>query len=254
MSTQEEKNYNIVISMIEKATKLPMVKVNREEYLVDLFKPRNEVDKRELLEKGPHKLYDMDVLKKAAYQEVAALTRRTTLISAGTGLGSNPALAVGLGSVDVLQYYGNLINMLQKISYIFGQGDFFSLDNKISDENKEKIMLYLGVMFGVSVTGGAFAKLSRPIGISLGKRITKAALTKTNWYPALQKALLLVLSKRISKDTVGRTVTKGVPILGSVVSGAMTYATFKPMGRKLVDKFVESADEIFEEDEVIINL
>lgn len=252
-TTQDEKNYNKTMSMLEKVLKLPMVKVNRDEYLVDLFKPRNEVEKKELLEKGPYKLYDLDVLKKIAYNEVIIMTRKTSALSAGTGVFSNPVAAVGLGAIDIVQYYGNLVNMLQKISFIFGQGDFFAVDNKISEENKDKILLYLGVMFGVGVTGGVFSAMSKPLGKNVGKKLVSSALTKTTWYPVLKKITNKV-GIDITKNTVGKTATKYIPLLGAAISGGMTYATFKPMGRKLVDKFVESADEIFREEENIIDI
>lgn len=252
-TTQDEKYYNIAVSMVEKVTKLPMVKVDREKYLVELFNPRNEVEKKELLEQGPHKLYDLEVLRNIANKEVSSMTNKTSLLSAGTGLASNPYLAAGLGAADISQYYGSLINMLQKISYIFGQGDFFDVDNNISEENKQKIMLYLGVMFGIGIGGRAFSAISRVAGKNIGKKLASSPLTKTVWYPVLKK-IGPIIGAKITKDSFGRGVSKTIPLLGAAISGGMTYATFKPMGKKLVDKFVESADEIFEEDEVVINL
>lgn len=256
MSTLDEKNYAIAVSMIEKVSKLPMVRVDREKYLVELFKPRNEIEKNELLAQGPYKLYDLEVLKKTAYNEVMSMTRKTSLLSASTGLVSNPVpyAAAGLGAVDIGQYYGNLLNVLQKISYIFGQGDFFGADNKLSEENKDKILLYLGVMFSIGVAGGVFSAISKPVGKNIGKKVAASALTKTAWYPVLQK-IGPMIGLKITKDGVGKSVSKYIPILGAAISGSMTYVTFKPMGKKLVDKFVENADEIFkEEDEVVINL
>ena len=66
--------------------------------------------------------------------------------------------------------------------------------------------------------------------------VAAQALTKTAWYPLLKKVGSLV-GQKVTKKTVEKTITKAVPVIGGVVSGALTFATFRPMGERLADVF-----------------
>lgn len=41
------------------------------------------------------------------------------------------------------------------------------------------------------------------------------------------------LGIKLTKDGVGKAAGKIVPILGGIVSGGLTYVTFKPMAKRL---------------------
>ena len=57
--------------------------------------------------------------------------------------------------------------------------------------------------------------------------------------PAAQKGRLAGWSVDQEK-TVEKTITKAVPVIGGVVSGALTFVTFKPMGERLADVFTQN--------------
>ena len=48
-----------------------------------------------------------------------------------------------------------------------------------------------------------------------------------------------LIGQKITKKTVEKTITKAVPVVGGVVSGGLTYATFRPMGRRLADTLAQ---------------
>ena len=82
-------------------------------------------------------------------------------------------------------------------------------------------------MLGVNGAGA----LLRSGGVTVAKHVMKTipqkALTKTLWYPILEKVLKIF----------GVSLTKGmgkvIPILGGVLSGGLTFAIMKPMGERL---------------------
>lgn len=47
------------------------------------------------------------------------------------------------------------------------------------------------------------------------------------------------LGKEMTKQTFARTVSKAVPVVGAVVSGGLTFATFRPMAKKLKNHLAE---------------
>jgi hypothetical protein len=46
-----------------------------------------------------------------------------------------------------------------------------------------------------------------------------------------------IIGQKITKKTVEKTITKAVPVLGGVVSGGLTFVTFRPMGHRLSETF-----------------
>ena len=154
---------------------------------------------------------------------------------------------VATGSADVAQYFGFAINMAQKIAYLFGEDDLFNEHNNLSDEATVKIIGYLGAMFGVSGATSIIAKTSTIAGKNIGKKVAAQALTKTTWYPIV-KRVGAIIGQKITKKTVEKTITKAVPVIGGVVSGGITYLTFKPLGNRLADVLANNLMGVYDED------
>lgn len=64
------------------------------------------------------------------------------------------------------------------------------------------------------------------------KVVNKKALTKTLWYPILEK-VLKIFGVNLTKGGLAKGMGKVIPILGGVISGGLTFATMKPMGERL---------------------
>ncbi len=75
-------------------------------------------------------------------------------------------------------------------------------------------------------------------------KVDYKALTKTLWYPVVKKVAAM-LGQEITKQAVSSAVTKVVPVLGGVVAGTLTYATFRPMGQRLTDVCVQNLNGEF---------
>ena len=235
----DEELYDAAIAMIGSVTKLPAIRVDRDAFLRQQFADSEYLD--EILEHGPQYVYTVESLRRKADEVIKQSTNRTTLAAFVAGIA-----AVAAGSADMIQYFGFAINLAQKIAYLFGEDDLFSGESELNEGAKVRILAYLGAMFGASGAAAMVGKLAKEVGKNMGKKIPQQALMKTTWYPLLKKVGAMV-GKKVVKESVGKAVTKVVPVVGGSISGAITYATFKPMGGRLADVLVRNLNGEFDE-------
>lgn len=232
--------------------KLPVVRVDREEFLKKQFKDSEYLD--QILENGPQSVYTPESLRKKADKIITSSAISTSLTSFAAGLPSNPAVMVAAGGADVVQYFGFALNMAQQLAYLFGDDNLFSDDmDQLSEKTQIRIIAYLSAMLGVSGSATLVSSVSKMSSATIGKRVAAKALTKTVWYPLLKKSLAAI-GVKITKQTVERVVTKAVPVIGGAVSGGITYVTFRPMGKRFADMLVKRAKgELTDEDGLELN-
>ena len=244
-STNENKMFNYTLDTLNTVAKLPIIRVDREYFLRKQFSSSPYIE--QIIQNGPQSVYTVDSIRKKASKVIKNSTNKTSLTSFASGLPSNIAVMVATGSADVAQYFGFAINMAQKIAYLFGEDDLFNENNNLSDEATVKIIGYLGAMFGVSGATSIIAKTSTIAGKNIGKKVAAQALTKTTWYPIV-KRVGAIIGQKITKKTVEKTITKAVPVIGGVVSGGITYLTFKPLGNRLADVLANNLMGVYDED------
>ncbi|HFI0148433.1 TPA: hypothetical protein ACGO16_001450 [Streptococcus suis] len=233
----QEQLYGLVLQTMTAASQLPMVKVNREEFLKTRFKDSPYLDT--ILADGPTAVFTTKSLRKEADKIITDMTTKTSLLSFAAGLPGNPFTAVAAGTADIAQYFGFALNLSQQIAYLFGEDELFVGEGKeISEEVQFRIIAYIGVMFGAGGSAVLLHKVSKTVGANVGKKVAMQALTKTTWYPLVKK-VGAVIGLKITKKTVEKTIANAVPILGGLISGGLTYFTFQPMGGMLADTFVK---------------
>ncbi len=235
--TNQEKFSDTTFEMIGTLAKLPVIRVDREAFLRQQFQKSPHL--KQILENGPQSVYTIETLKKKADEVINASTNKTTFASFAAGIPGNPLAMVALGGADVVQYFGFALNLSQQISYLFGDAELFDdSTNQISEDAKMRVVALLAGMFGVSGAANLIVKTSRIAGANIGKKVAEKALTKTAWYPLLKKTAA-ILGQKITKKTVEKTIAKAVPFIGGVISGGLTYITFKPMGIRLTDIYIK---------------
>lgn len=240
----QDKLYATTLRTIGGVAQLPVVHVDREEFLRKHFgdSPHLEV----ILENGPQAVYSVESLRKQADSIIKSSVTKTSALSFAAGLPGNPAVMVAAGGADVAQYYGFAINLAQQVAYLFGEDELFAGGGgEMSEAAQVRIIAYLGAMFGAAGAAALIAQTSKAAGANIGKKVAAQALTKTTWYPLVKKVGALV-GKQVTKKTVEKTITKAVPILGGVVSGGLTYVTFRPMGHRLADTLVKNLNGEFD--------
>lgn len=125
------------------------------------------------------------------------------------------------------------------------------------DDRMTKLLLYIGAMFGIEAASQVLALMSYNAGRILAKKFGQVAVTKVlNGVPwKVARTIAKMLGVKLTKGVVQKGISKVVPVLGGVVSGALTYATFGPMAKKLQcalrDNLKASEAEIEELYEVI---
>lgn len=244
--TTQENFFNTTLQMIGVVAKFPVIRVERESFLRSQFAESPYIS--HIIANGPQSVYTVESLRKKASGIIKSSTNKTSIASFVSGLPSNPVLMVAAGGTDVVQYFGFAINMAQQIAYLFGEDELFDGSDQISEEAKIRIIAYLGAMFGAAGAASLIANTSKIAGANLGKKVAAQALTKTTWYPLFKK-VSAIIGQKVTKKTVEKTITKAVPVVGGIVSGGFTYITFRPMGNRLADTFVQNlkgefADEL----------
>ena len=151
---------------------------------------------------------------------------------------------------DVAQFYAFSLKLAQELGYIYGFNDLWASRNDLSEEAKNTLLLYLGVMLGVNGAGA----LLRSGGVTVAKHVMttvpQKALTKTLWYPILKK-VLKIFGVTLTRRGLAKGMGKAIPILGGVISGGLTYATMKPMGERLqkeLSKLVNYSEAQYQRD------
>jgi hypothetical protein len=240
----QDKLYATTLETIGAVAKLPVVRVDRETFLRKQFKSSPHLDV--ILDRGPLAVYSAASLRKKADSIIKNSATKTSVASFASGLPGNPIIMVAAGGADVAQYFGFAINMAQQIAYLFGEDDLFDGGGQLSEAAEIRVISYLGAMFGAAGAAALVSETSKVAGKNLGKQIAAKPLTTTVWYPLLKK-VGAVVGKKITKQTVEKTVTKAVPLIGGVISGGLTYVTFRPMGHRLADVMVANLNGDFDD-------
>lgn len=135
---------------------------------------------------------------------------------------------------DITQFYVHVFRIMQKLAYLYGWQSFLEDTENVDDETLGKLTGFLGVMMGIAGATGSirhFAiRVARP---AVEKKIANVALTKTAWYLPMKQTLRLV-GVQVTKQSLARTVTKVIPLVGGVVSGGFTYIAFNTQSKRLM--------------------
>ncbi|WP_413317156.1 hypothetical protein AA0Z99_10615 [Agrococcus sp. 1P02AA] len=229
------------VAFLTTAIRLKGVRIDREQFLkAELHKrgTSGAVIQRALEENLAAAGIAPAVLDEMALAAIEFEARKSTALSFVAGLPGGLAM---LGTVpgDIAQFYVHAFRIMQKVSYIYGWQSFLEDTDEIDDETLGMLTMFLGVMMGV---GGATASLTafaanvaRP---AVQRQIAGIALTKTAWYTPM-KQVLRVVGVQLTKDSFAKAASKVVPVVGGVVSGALTYVMLGVQARRLMDHLRE---------------
>lgn len=169
----------------------------------------------------------MAVLDELADAAISIETRKVAGLSALAGIPGGLAM-FGTIPADLVQYFAHSLRIEQKLAYLYGWESFLNDEDEIDDETMLRLILFLGVMMNVGGVGTTLTNFAKSVAMaSVAKTIEKRALTKTVWYGPLKK-ILGVIGVNVTKKSFAGVVSKGVPVVGGIVSGGITYATFRP--------------------------
>ncbi len=250
MTEEEAWAYKI----LKRAATLKGVTINRETFLrTELSKKCPPKVVKEAIATNPQLAgVSMEIMDELADAAISIETRKVAGLSALAGLPGGLAM-FGTIPADIVQYFAHSLRIEQKLAYLYGWESFLNEEDEVDDETMYRLILFLGVMMqvgGVNTSLIKFAAQTAKVGVA--KAIQKQALTKTLWYVPLKK-VLRVVGVNVTKKKFAEVVAKGVPVVGGVVSGGLTYATFRPSAislKKHLRTLPQATGVILPEDEM----
>lgn len=232
--------------IICKAIQIPGVKVDRNKFLAEIFS--SKVDLLEnIINNGPIGVgITREEINNIANRLIMKRTSQSSIASFAAGIPGGLAMAATIPA-DILQFFGMSLRLAQELSYLYGADDLWE-NGKIDDDKvKNQLILYCGVMFGVSGAVSGVRVLSTQVAKTALKKIPQKALTKTFWYPIIKKICSFV-GYTLTKKTLASGVSKAIPVIGGVISGTINFASMMPMARKLNDTLDNATFDYSEEE------
>lgn len=227
---------NVFCQVFDAASQLPGVNINREKYLrgalAHHFTP--EVVAMAVETSPAQAGIDPEKLDSIAKASIKYEAAKVTALSTAAGIPGGMA-TVGTASADVVQYFAHVIRIAQKLAYLYGWEDFFDSDEEMDDETSGMLILFIGVMFGAQGAGEGVEKIAAQAAVAAAKRIPQKALADLPIYRVLVKPVAHQLGVQMNKEIFGKGVGKIIPVIGAIVSGGITLATYAPMCFKLKD-------------------
>ena len=232
MVLEKEVSKDLVLeNIIANAVKIPLVKVNRTTFLSETFSD-GDVPVEDVVELGPVAAgVPRERLLAMSKSLILKRTSQSSAASFVAGIPGGLAMAATVPA-DILQFFGMALRLAQELSYLYGAQDLWS-DNAVDDERvKSQLIMYCGVMFGVSGAVSGVRVLSAQIAKTTLKKLPQKALTKTIWYPIV-KQIAKAVGVKVTKTTVATGISKVIPIAGGVISGGLNFASMLPMANRL---------------------
>lgn len=249
----EQNNESLALKVVNESLKLPFIKIDRSEFLIKKFGEQVD-DIQKLIDEGPQVFFSKEELDESAKKVINANVLQSSSLSFASGLPGGFAMAATIPA-DIAQFYGYSLKLAQEISYIYGYNNMWNDQGELTEDAKNTLILYLGVMLGVTSAGAAVRILSNKMALQALKKIPQKALTKTIYYPIIKK-VMAIFGTKLTKATFAKGVSKFIPVFGGAVSGTMNYISLKPMANRLKDelgKNINYTTKDFEQDIKILN-
>ena len=216
------------------ALKIPGIKINREEFLKKEFS-RYYSDEvvRNIVEKNP--LYaniPIETVDKIAKDVIQAERLCVSGISTALSVPGGFAMVATLPT-DIVQYYGYMLRAMQKLLYLYGFPEIDTTEGQMLDSSTmNTLIICMGVMYGVAGANTALKSMAKALGLGVEKKLINTALTKGTIYPIV-KSVAKWFNVRMTKEIFAGFFKKSIPVVGGVIGGGITYATFKPCCERL---------------------
>jgi hypothetical protein len=214
--------------IVTKAANLPLVKIDREDFLVKNFSniSPNDIDK--ILDLGPVAAgISLETIEEIAKGCINFETAKVTGLSFAAGIPGGFAM-IGTIPADLVQFYAHVLRISQKLAYLYGFPDI----SNMGDSTNNIYILFLGIMSGVEAAVGAVRAVFAPTAAVVAKRLAAKPLTKGIIYPIV-KTVAIKLGHRMTKEIFSKGVGKIVPLVGGVITAGLTLPTYKIMANRL---------------------
>ena len=176
---------------------------------------------------------DSELIDKLADDVIKFERNAVSGISLALGVPGGAAMAATIPA-DIAQYYGFMLRAAQKLMYLYGFPQINIDDDGINLDHGtlNSLTICLGVMYGVASANNAIKAMAKALAKGVEKQLLQKALTKGTIYPIV-KSVAKWFSVKMTKEVFAGFFKKAIPVVGGVVGGGLTFATFAPCCRKL---------------------
>lgn len=223
--------------VIRQVLKIPFVKINRSKFLKkELVKYYPETIINQAIQHNPaYAGIERKHINRIAKKVINYETRRVTTLSLMSGVPGGNKLVVSV-SADVIQSFVFILRVIQKLSYLYGFEEFYLNEDKIDPNTMRQLKIFIGIMFGVRGASTSLRVASETVTHKISKSATKAIMNYKTSLPIVDNMTYLVGERMINQIFL-KGVSKVIPIAGGIVTGGLTYASFKLYAHKLKNDF-----------------
>jgi hypothetical protein len=224
---------NKFTQVLDAAAKLPGVRINRAAYLRSSLKRYCTAEQIEIAvaESPAAAGIPLSVITQAANTSIGYETSKVTGLSAAAGIPGGFAM-LGTVPADLAQYLGHMLRITQKLAYLYSWPDLFAEGEELDEATESMLILFVGVMFGVQIAQSGVVKVAGMIAANVAKKLPQQALTKGIIFPVVKKVAGYI-GVSMTKKIFASGVAKAIPVVGAVLSGGLSLATFLPMSKRL---------------------
>ena len=206
------------------------VYIRREEYLREQFagSHRDAVVEDAIARTPALAGISVEEIDWLADRAIRAEHLKVTGVSAALGMPGGAAIAATIPA-DLVQYFGFLLRIVQKLLYLYGFPDVDADPEEgvqPDEQTMDTLILCLGVMYEVDGSGIALKALANGMAKGMGKRMMGMVLRKGSVKPVV-KQISKWFGIKLGRSMVTGAVSRMVPVLGAVVAGSVTYFSFR---------------------------
>lgn len=208
----------------------PGIKINRESFLKkELSKNHSEDVVEDAIKNNPaHAGISIDEVDKIADEVIKYERVCVSGISTALGMPGGAAMVATIPA-DITQYYGYMLRATQKMLYLYGFPEICTDEEgqTFDSETMNILILCMGVMYGAAGANNAIKAMAKALSTGVEKQLMKKALTKGTIYPIV-KSVSKWFGVKMTKDVFAGFFKKAIPVIGGIIGGGLTFATFKP--------------------------
>lgn len=215
--------------VLHHALEMPGIKVDREKYLKEAFNAYGDTE--ELADKAPIEIFQPATVNEVAHEAIGRHTLQVTALSTAAGIPGGLAM-VGTIPADLAQYFWHVLVLAQKLAYIHGWADLQNESKELDEGAQSVLTVFIGVALGIDGANKVIRELAANAAKNYGMTCAAVIMAKSTVTPAIRQIAKYVTGKLMHKS-MANVIGKFIPIIGGLISGTVTYASFRPMAKRL---------------------
>ena len=229
-------NKEILISeeeIIQTVTRIESVRIDRNDFLTQLFTDNESIGLDDILEKGPVGAgADRIALRKTAFTLARKETEKSGLLNISDDIIKNRIIPV-----QALLFYAAAVRIIQQTAYLYGERDFWNSADSDTEKTIPRLYLYYSVMEGSGKAEKALKLLSSSVASKSFNKLTENFLEKAVYQPIFKPAAK-ALKIKSPKTVFNRIIDKAMPIVKNAVADGINLALHKGLSLEEISAYM----------------